>query len=68
VPQIYQESPRTKGKENAMSKHGEKMSDAFQRAETARRERLGKAVEAPKSEVKKAPTVQPFNISYGERA
>jgi hypothetical protein len=34
------------------SKHGQEMSDAFQKAETARRERLGKTTEAPRPEVK----------------
>jgi len=34
------------------SRLGQKMSDAFQQAETARRERLGLATEAPKPEVK----------------
>jgi len=55
------------------SKHGQKMSDAFQKAETARRERLGKPTAAPSTEEKKeekkeTPAVEPFNISYGQRA
>jgi ribosomal protein L13E len=39
-----------------MSKHGDQMSKRFEEQEKARRERLGKATEAPKPEVK--PTVQ----------
>ena len=35
-----------------MSKHGNQMSKRFEEQEKARRERLGKATEAPKPEVK----------------
>jgi hypothetical protein len=54
-----------------MSKHGQKMSDAWQKAETARREKLGKTVEAPKPELKavteKESPVSTFNFSNGIR-
>jgi hypothetical protein len=35
-----------------MSKHGDQMSKRFEEQEKAPRERLGKATEAPKTEVK----------------
>jgi hypothetical protein len=50
-----------------MSKHGQKMSDRFQRAETARREKLGKPIEVPKKEETETPEPR-FNISGGARA
>jgi hypothetical protein len=52
-----------------MTKHGDQMSKRFEEQEKARRQRLGKTTEAPKKEEKQeVPAVEPFNISYGERA
>jgi len=54
-----------------MSKHGKELERKFEEQERQRRERLGKQVEAPASkpeEKKQTPVVEPFNISYGQRA
>jgi hypothetical protein len=54
-----------------MSKHGNQMSKRFEVEEKARREKLGKTVEAPKPELKavteKESPVSTFNFSNGIR-